>query len=179
MFVSSCSAQNVKVMKSQTSVGKRPSRLSKGGQVSMQCSECQRGEKFTQTRVNGVSISSFRVCQINQNSLALLLHPKRAQQLVLEHDSLGWGHFFSAQVHIALFFVTEKMEGKQWRHQPFKCIRTPPRLILGSLWSWRRFETSSTHSCGRYQEKLSEQHVVRAEAQGRSVGIFARDRVDV
>ena len=36
-----CSAQNVKVMKSQTNVGKRPSRLSQGSQVSMQCSECQ------------------------------------------------------------------------------------------------------------------------------------------
>ena len=31
------SAQNVKVMKSQTRLGKRPSRLSEGSQVSMQC----------------------------------------------------------------------------------------------------------------------------------------------
>ena len=51
-----CSAQNVKVMKSQTSVGKRPSRLSQGSQVSMQCSECESCWKFKQTRVNGGSI---------------------------------------------------------------------------------------------------------------------------
>ena len=43
-------------MQSQTCVGKRPSRLSQGSQVSMQCSECQSGEKFKQTRVNGGSI---------------------------------------------------------------------------------------------------------------------------
>ena len=40
-------------MQSQTSVGKRPSRLSHGSQVSMECTECESGEK--QARVNGES----------------------------------------------------------------------------------------------------------------------------
>ena len=45
MFVA-VQCQNVKVMQSQKSVGKRPSRLSQGSQVSTQCSECQIGEKL-------------------------------------------------------------------------------------------------------------------------------------
>ena len=48
-----CSAQNVKVMQSETSVGKRPSRLFQGSQVSTQSSECQSGSK--QARVHGRS----------------------------------------------------------------------------------------------------------------------------
>ena len=56
-------------MQSQTSVGKRPSRLSQGSQVSMQCSECQSGEKFKQTRVNGGSAcDSLKVTSCERQS---------------------------------------------------------------------------------------------------------------
>ena len=69
-----CTVQNVKVMKSQTSVGQHPSRLSLGSQVSIQNSECESGEK--QARVNGRSnhvSTSFDVavwleCTINRVS---------------------------------------------------------------------------------------------------------------
>ena len=53
-------------MKSQTSVGKRPSRLSFGSQVSMLCSECQSGGKFKQAWLNGGSIyDSVKVPALN------------------------------------------------------------------------------------------------------------------
>ena len=64
-----CSAPNVKVMQSQTSVGKRPSRLSSGSQVSMQSSECQSGWKFKQTRVNGAKVErNSRHARVNGES---------------------------------------------------------------------------------------------------------------
>ena len=76
-----CSAQNVKVMKSQTSVGKRPSRLSQGCHVSMQC------EKFKQTQVIGGSIfdslkGTSSECQSNENLKKALVNAGRG------HDSL-------------------------------------------------------------------------------------------
>ena len=63
-------------MKSQTAVGKRPSRLSLGSQVSTRCSECQSGEKFKTTRVNGGSI--YNSLKITSSDCQSNGYPKRA-----------------------------------------------------------------------------------------------------
>ena len=108
-------AQNVNVMKSQTSVGKRPSRLSQGSQVSMRRCECQSGEKFKPTRVNGGSIyDSLKVtsseCQSNGN-------PKRAW--------VNGGSIYDSPKVASALTVT-------------RCISRPHSFSITSMrWSWR------------------------------------------